>query len=43
MECVLVVSGTDQGKAFLSDLLKARAFDRVVAVSNGGEARPGND
>ena len=39
MDCVLVVAGTDQGKAFLSDLLKARAFDRVVAVSNGGEAR----
>ena len=35
----MVEAGTDQGKSFLTDLLKARAFDRVVAVSNGGEAR----
>lgn len=35
----MVVAGTEQGKTFLSDLLKARAFDRVIAVSSGGEAR----
>jgi AmiR/NasT family two-component response regulator len=39
VDSCLIVSGTDKGKDFLSDLLKAQEFSQITTVTSGGEAR----
>lgn len=39
MDSVLIVSGTDKGKEFLSEFLKDQGFSRIITARSGGEAR----
>lgn len=39
MGSVLVVSSTDKGRDFFSDLLNSRAYEKIVIAGSGGEAR----
>ncbi|SMC87670.1 ANTAR domain-containing response regulator [Papillibacter cinnamivorans] len=39
MDNLLVVSSTEKGGVFIKELLTAGSFERIVTVSDGGEAR----
>lgn len=39
MDSVLIVSGTEKGKNYLSEFLKAQEFSKIITAGSGGEAR----
>lgn len=39
MESALICSGTDKGRAFLAELLRANLFTEITTVQSGAEAR----